>query len=156
MKEIVVVNVCLKEEYRILAPDRISNEEEGAPFFIEQIGAGSIERFSLLCCNYDYRPISYSVIGVGTDSKILIDPGEIFRVALLSDAKHIMIAHNHLGSSLEPTESDIFTTKEIGYVGNILHIPLIDSLVVNADKHYLSIRKYVMKKAKESGVDQDI
>lgn len=153
MIDIKAVNVCLKSNIKILAPDQITCDEDAVPFFMEQIGDGTIERFVLICCDYDYRPIVCSLIGVGNDSKVIVDIGEIFRVALLSNAKHIIVAHNHLGKSLEPTESDITTTRQIGQVGNILGIPLIDSVIVNFEKKHLSIRKYIMKKAEDNGVE---
>jgi DNA repair protein RadC len=106
--------------------------------------------------DYDYMPINCSIIGIGNDDKIIIDIGEIFKIALLCNARHIIIAHNHLGSSLKPTESDLQTTQKIGYVGNILGIPLIDSIIVNSSKEYTSIRKYIMDKENPSALGKGI
>ena len=97
--------------------------------------------------NYDYTPVSFSIIGIGDGSKVNIDVAEIFKTALLLDARHILIAHNHLGSSVEPTESDIETTRKIVYIGKLLNINLIDSVIINAHGDYLSIRLTVLRKS---------
>ena len=100
--------------------------------------------------DFDYTPINYSVIGIGDDSKTNIDIAEIFKIALLSNARHILVAHNHLGCSVIPSESDIKTTKEIGYLGKILNIELIDSVIINSKNQYFSIRKHELEKAKNA------
>lgn len=151
--DIEMTNIYLKSDYSVMGPNHISNCDEAFDFVKEQIGSGTIERLLLICMDYDYMPISCSVIGIGNNEKIIVDIGEIFKIALLCNACHIIVAHNHLGSSLIPTESDLLTTQKIGYVGNILGIPLIDSMIVNSSDKYTSIRKYVMQKEKSNGLE---
>ena len=100
--------------------------------------------------DYNYTPIEYSIVGIGDDSKTNIDIAEIFKIALLANAKHVLIAHNHLGCSVTPSESDIETTKRIGYVGNLLNIKLIDSVIINSKNDYLSIRLAVLENAEDA------
>lgn len=148
-----MTNLYLKNNYTVIGPNHIFNSDEAFNFVKEQIGNGTVERFFLICMDYDYMPINCSVIGIGNNDKIIVDIGEVFKIALLSNAYHIIVAHNHLGSSLVPTESDLQTTKQIGYVGNILGIPLIDSIIVNSSDEYMSIRKFVMQKEKSNGLE---
>lgn len=136
-------NVELTCKYYTIAPDFISNCDDAISFISKEISKGLVERFILICMDYDYKPICYSILGVGDADKILIDIGELFRIALLSGAKRILVAHNHLGTSSVPTESDILTTKQIGQVAKILNIEFIDSIVIAADDGWTSIRKYV-------------
>ncbi len=136
-------NVYLKSNYQVCAPEYVSNCDEAYLFINDEIGSGLVERFLLLCMDYDYHPINYSILGIGDSEKILVDIGELFRIALLSGAKHILVAHNHLGTSSLPTDSDISTTKQIGYIGKMLNIELIDSMVITANGTWASIRKYI-------------
>lgn len=140
--------VCLeiKKEYSTIGPESISDANQARDFVYQSIGRKTVENFETIFMNYDYTPVGFSIIGVGDASKTNIDVAEIFKTALLLDAKHILIAHNHLGSSVEPTESDIETTRKIGYVGKLLNINLIDSVIVNAHGDYLSIRLNVLRK----------
>lgn len=148
----LIKKVCLeiKEEFESIGPEYISNALEAQDFVYSTIGKKTVECFEVIFMDYDYTPIEFSIIGIGDGSKTNIDIAEIFKIALLSNAKHILVAHNHLGSSVVPTESDIKTTKEIGYIGKMLKIKLIDSVVINSSNNYYSIRKHELEKAKNA------
>lgn len=145
----LIDKTCLeiKKEYSSIGPDSISDAKQARDFVYQTIGKKSVENFETIFMNYDYTPVSFSIIGIGDGSKVNIDVAEIFKTALLLDARHILIAHNHLGSSVEPTESDIETTRKIGYIGKLLNINLIDSVIINAHGDYLSIRLTVLRKS---------
>ncbi|HQM02150.1 MAG TPA: JAB domain-containing protein [Ruminococcus flavefaciens] len=148
----LIKKVCLeiKEEFESIGPEYISNALEAQDFVYNTIGKKTVECFEVIFMDFDYTPIEFSIIGIGDGSKTNIDIAEIFKIALLSNAKHILVAHNHIGSSVVPTESDIKTTKEIGYIGKMLKIELIDSVVINSSNNYYSIRKHELEKAKNA------
>ena len=144
-----IKRVCLeiKEELASIGPECISNAQNAQEFVYNTIGKKTVECFEVIFMDYDYTPIEFSIISIGDDSKTNIEIADIFKIALLSNAKHILVAHNHLGCSVVPTDSDIKTTKEIGYIGKILNINLIDSVIINAKNDYFSIRKHELEKA---------
>jgi DNA repair protein RadC len=152
-----IKKVCLeiKDELTTVGPEYISNALDAQEFIYNTIGKKTVECFEVIFMDFDYTPINYSVIGIGDDSKTNIDIAEIFKIALLSNAKHILVAHNHLGCSVIPSESDIKTTKEIGYIGKILNIELIDSVIINSKNQYFSIRKHELEKA-ENAVESNL
>ena len=152
-----IKKVCLEinSELTTVGPECISNALDAQEFIYNTIGKKTVECFEVIFMDFDYTPINYSVIGIGDDSKTNIDIAEIFKIALLSNAKHILVAHNHLGCSVVPSESDIKTTKEIGYIGKILNIELIDSVIINSKNQYFSIRKHELEKA-ENAVESNL
>lgn len=152
-----IKKVCLeiKSELTTVGPECISNALDAQEFIYNTIGKKTVECFEVIFMDFDYTPINYSVIGIGDDSKTNIDIAEIFKIALLSNAKHILVAHNHLGCSVVPSESDIKTTKEIGYIGKILNIELIDSVIINSKNQYFSIRKNELEKV-ENAVESNL
>ncbi len=152
-----IKKVCLeiKSELTTVGPECISNALDAQEFIYNTIGKKTVECFEVIFMDFDYTPINYSVIGIGDDSKTNIDIAEIFKIALLSNAKHILVAHNHLGCSVIPSESDIKTTREIGYIGKILNIELIDSVIINSKNQYFSIRKHELEKA-ENAVESNL
>lgn len=152
-----IKKVCLEinSELTTVGPECISNALDAQEFIYNTIGKKTVECFEVIFMDFDYTPINYSVIGIGDDSKTNIEIAEIFKIALLSNAKHILVAHNHLGCSVVPSESDIKTTKEIGYIGKILNIELIDSVIINSTNQYFSIRKHELEKA-ENAVESNL
>lgn len=148
--QIKKVSLEIKEEFTSIGSECISNALDAQEFVFNTIGKKTVECFEVIFMDYDYTPIEFSIIGIGDNSKTNIDIAEIFKIALLSNAKHILVAHNHIGSSVLPTDSDIKTTKEIGYIGKVLNIELIDSVIVNSKNNYFSIRKNEVEKAKNA------
>ena len=146
MKAIDCISVQLVRTKGKQIESPISNYIQALPFIVNEIGYSTTEKAMLLCMGYDDEPIGYSIIGIGNADKIIIDVAEVYRTALLVNARSIIIAHNHLGSSLLPTDSDILTTQRIGQIGNILGIKLIDSVIVNSYGKSQSIRKFLMKR----------
>ena len=130
----LIRRVCLeiKEELSTIGPEYICDSDDAHKFVYKTIGKKTDECFEAIFMDNDYVPIEYTIVGIGTGSKVTIDISEIFKIGLLTNAKHILVAHNHLGCSVIPSESDINTTKKIGQIGKLLNIDLIDSVIVNA------------------------
>ncbi|MPM40951.1 hypothetical protein SDC9_87600 [bioreactor metagenome] len=62
------------------------------------------------------------------------------RVALLSNAASIMVAHNHPSGNPEPSEADLVTTKKLEEVGDLMGIRLLDHLIIG-DGHFISLKE---------------
>jgi DNA repair protein RadC len=56
-------------------------------------------------------------------------------------AVSIMLVHNHPSGNTDPSESHIAATRRLLEVGKTIGIPVLDHIVVTAEKH-LSIREY--------------
>ncbi|MER2000186.1 MAG: JAB domain-containing protein, partial [Lysinibacillus sp.] len=89
--------------------------------------------------------LNYSEISFGKIDEVAIDYASILKTALLSNAKQIVIGHNHPSNILKPSETDIEMTKKIAGLCNIFGIKLIDSIIVVPSGDYLSIRTYISK-----------
>lgn len=82
---------------------------------------------------------SIEVVAVGGLDFAYIQPREIFKNAINSNAYGIIILHNHPSGSLEASESDIALTRRMKEVGNILGIRLLDHIVMGDDENFISI-----------------
>lgn len=94
---------------------------------------------TLLCLDSANRVINFSVVSIGEINNVKASLAQLFRVALLSNASAIMVAHNHPSGVLEITSSDIEQTRKIAFFANAFSMKMIDSLVVTAEG-YISIR----------------
>ena len=76
-----------------------------------------------------------SVIGVvqlsaGTRNQTLLDPSQVFRSAILSNASSVILVHNHPSGNSEPSREDIACTKKLVAAGRLLDIPIHDHIVI--------------------------
>ena len=75
--------------------------------------------------------INYCLVGKGNEKSSLLDLKTVFKVALLSNASRIVLAHNHPSGSLKPSKFDLKTTKYIKFGCKILGFELLDNVIVS-------------------------
>ena len=75
--------------------------------------------------------INYCLVGKGNERSSLLDLKTVFKVALLSNASRIILAHNHPSGSLKPSRFDLKTTKYIKFGCKILGFELLDNVIVS-------------------------
>jgi mRNA-degrading endonuclease RelE of RelBE toxin-antitoxin system len=86
-------------------------------------------------------------ISVGTLDNTPVEPREVFKAAILNNAKAIIALHNHSSGEPAPSLGDIHISKLLKRAGEILRIALLDHIIIG-DAAYVSLkeRKIVNKK----------
>ena len=69
----------------------------------------------------------------GTISSVYIRPAEIFRPAILVNARSIIITHQHPSSDPTPSPEDTLFTSICVEAGRLLDVDVVDHLVVGED-----------------------
>lgn len=131
---------------------RFFSEKYGKPAYVKTpsqaykhlkvISYGKKEQLRALYLNSRYQIIHDEIISVGSLTSNIVHPREVFQPAIEQGAIAVLIAHNHPSGSLEPTEADIMTTRQLVEAGNVLGVELIDHLIVTS-KGYVSILPYI-------------
>lgn len=135
--KIKVVELIIKREYEIDVPgenEYVYGVETAAPIFCDSIGSNNVECVALLCLDSTNKIVNFAKIAMGNIENVNVSISQLIKIALLSNASKIIIAHNHPSGVLEVTSSDIEMTKKIGAIASYFEIKLIDSLVVNSEE----------------------
>ncbi len=98
-----------------------------------------VEVFAVAFMNAAKVLTGSKVISRGGMTATIVEPGEVFRHALINDAHSIIVLHNHPSGNPKPSEADIRLTKRLIDAGRTLGIPLEDHLLV-AGHDYVSFR----------------
>lgn len=98
------------------------------------------EKLRGLYINLQSRLVRDEIISIGTLSRTIIDPREVFTPALEYGACSLYLAHNHPSGDPTPSDEDIKITKKLIKAGEVLGIELIDHLVIGSGT-FLSMRK---------------
>lgn len=80
------------------------------------------------------------VIGIGSLNTAVIEPRDIFRVALQTPCAGIIICHNHPSGDPTPSEADIAFTKRIYQAGELLGVQVLDHVIVSK-RGYFSFKE---------------
>jgi DNA repair protein RadC len=100
-------------------------------YFRLRIGFEEVEVFEVAFLDTQHKLIKAERMFTGTIDGASVYPREIVKVALLNNAKAIIISHNHPGGSIEPSEADIQLTKRVEDACRLLDIALLDHLIVS-------------------------
>ena len=117
--------IRLGEDYQLNCPAKTVDYMQGA--FLD---APLQESFWIICLDRKSKPISRTRITLGTLTATLVQPREVFRVAILASAAAIIVVHNHPSGDPQPSNADNVTTRNLRAAANVMQIDLVDHLIL--------------------------
>lgn len=98
------------------------------------------EFFVILLLDTKKRAIRHDIVAIGTLSRTLVHPREVFYPAIRHKAASVILAHNHPSGDPTPSQDDYEVTKSLVEAGRLMNIPVNDHLVIG-DGCYVSLRQ---------------
>ena len=95
------------------------------------------EHFWVIGLENNNRILFIELISLGTVNASLVEPMEVFSLALQKRAVKIMLCHNHPSGDLQPSIADKDVTDRLIQVGLIVKTPVIDHLIIST-RSYVS------------------
>jgi len=92
------------------------------------------ERFVALYLDNRHRLLCASVVSVGTVGNTLVNPREVFRMAIAVNASALVVAHNHPSGDPAPSAEDKALTERLRKAGELLGMRVLDHIVVGAGR----------------------
>lgn len=102
------------------------------------------EKLLALFLNVRNEVLAHKMMFVGAATQSIVEPKEIFKEAMLYNANKIIILHNHPSGNPSPSKEDFSLTDQIRQIGQFLHIPLMDHLIIG-DQRYFSFYSYLKR-----------
>ncbi len=119
--------------------EQVSSPYDAARIASELLQGYDRELFLVIALSTANRIIGAHVAHMGTLDASIASPREVFRFALLVNAKSVILAHNHPSGNLEPSKADIEVSKDMKAAGALMAISVLDSLVIGYDGRYTSL-----------------
>ena len=94
------------------------------------------EEFKVIFLNSANRPVETETVQVGTVDKSAIYPRKVVERALKCSAVSVIVAHNHPGGSLKPSEDDIQITEALKSALATVDISLLDHVIISGDGYF--------------------
>ena len=98
------------------------------------------ETFHVLLLDTRRRLLERERVSEGTLTTSLVHPREVFAPALRRAAAAVVVAHNHPSGDPEPSAEDRAVTRRLIDAGRLLGVPLLDHVVLGADR-WVSLRE---------------
>lgn len=101
----------------------------------------SEEHAYMLCLNTKLVLTSVFQISHGTVNSAMMGAREIFQKALLANAVHIIVLHNHPSGDCNPSIEDIKVTERLVKAGDIVGVSVMDHVIIGGgNTNYYSLK----------------
>ena len=126
----VQVRLRLQEAEPLYSTEPITDSEKAVEIMAKALA--EMDREYVCVVNLDTRkhPINFNIVSIGDIDQAQIPIQNIFKSALLSNARSTLALHCHPSGSLEPSSADLEVTKRMVEAGRIIGIPVTDHIIV--------------------------
>jgi len=94
------------------------------------------ECFYLICLNNQNQVRHAAKTFEGTINEAAVYPRLVVETALKHHASSVILAHNHPGGSIKPSQGDIQVTKRIKEALDAIDIKVVDHIIVGDNRYY--------------------
>jgi DNA repair protein RadC len=136
----------LRVQYRLrrvrgkgVGVERLSSPSDCSLAFRRLLGDEAVEVCGVFCLSTRFNVLAYHELSRGTLDTTLVFPREVFKVALLANARSIVVGHNHPSGDPTPSPEDIAISTRLHSAGGLLGVDLVDHIIV-AGETFLSLR----------------
>ena len=114
----------------------ISSPQDVVNLVMEDMRSYDREHFKAMLLNTKNKVLSLETISIGSLNSSFAHPREIFKNAIKRSAASIILIHNHPSGDPQPSREDIFLTKELLKVSDLLKIKIFDHIIIGNRKYY--------------------
>ena len=141
-KRVDIVSIKMVKEKSISYENRKISSPDDAQYLCRRF-LDELDREQLIVVSLDTKnqPTSINVASIGSLNSSIVHPREVFKVAILSNANAIIIAHNHPSGDPAPSNEDINITQRLKEAGKLIGIDLIDHIIIGDEKRYISFKE---------------
>jgi DNA repair protein RadC len=129
------LSFAIKQQEKLNSPSKVKD------FLISSLSGEKIEKVYVLTLDSGNRATSCIELESGTVNKSFLIPRKIAETALNNKAVSIIIAHNHPGGTLKPSQSDIAATISVRKALESIEVLLLDHIIVS-NNDYFSFKEH--------------
>ncbi len=141
-KRIDIVTLKMVKDFSILySPRRLESPTAAANLARGFLEESDREKFIVICLSTKNEPSCINITSIGSLNCSIVHPREIFKIAFLSNAANVILAHNHPSGIPDPSHEDMEITKRLVEAGKILGIQVLDHLIIGSENSYFSFKE---------------
>jgi len=109
---------------------QLRSPSDAARWLRSYLSGAEQEQFIVILLDARQKPFHAIHVARGSLAHVDVHPRDVFRDAVRLNAHAVIIAHNHPSGSAAPSQADIALTRRMVEVGQLVGIPVLDSLIV--------------------------
>jgi DNA repair protein RadC len=116
-------------------PQMLSTKDLGR-YLMPRFSGASVERFGVMLLDQRQRVMRCVILSSGTAEGCVMHPRDLYRVAMLASASHVVAFHNHPSGDATPSPADRILTRRLKEIGDMLGIDLMDHIILGGQKYF--------------------
>lgn len=136
LKEATVRLVLREGNEALYNAEPLTNPERAIKVVMDFMKDLDREHVVVINLNISNKPINYHIASIGGIDSSIVDVRNIFKAALLSNARQIIMLHNHPSGDTTPSANDLVATTKVVSAGRLLDIPCIDHIIVGGESGF--------------------
>lgn len=125
-----VVSIRLKKDRSLMSDVPMDNPKAAVDAVGKYLAQFDREVVCVINVDSKLKPINCSFVSIGALDYSIASPREILKSAILSNAKGILLIHNHPSNDLSPSKADISLTDRMCKACYTMDINLYDHIIV--------------------------
>ena len=130
MNKLEIVNIRLVKEPSIYSEKILDSPQAVVELMGKELAQYDREVLCILNMKTDGQVINMNIVSVGTVNSSLVNPREVFKSSILSNASGIIAIHNHPSGNIRPSREDRNITKRLKECGELMGIELLDHIII--------------------------
>jgi len=126
----------VRESSMMLGRTHVSHPAMAYEVAKELVGDLDREAFYVICLDTKNKVIGINLVSMGTLDAAIVMPREVFKVAILLNARSVVCFHNHPSGDYTPSGPDLTLTAKLVDAGKTLGIDMVDHIIVGEDSYY--------------------
>lgn len=114
----------------------VIRKPEDAQIFFEDARVADREWLLILCFDTRLHLVGMFEQSIGNSSSAIVSPQELARIAVLTNATSIMMAHNHPSGDPEPSRDDRDVFESMKAALKLLQVEILDFFVIGHKRDY--------------------
>ncbi|MDR3071539.1 MAG: DNA repair protein RadC [Endomicrobium sp.] len=129
------LSLNIKEKNRLSTPKNVID------YLVSTLSGEKTEKVYAIALDSGNRVIDCLEIESGTVNKSFLTPRKIAEIALKFKAVALIVAHNHPGGTLKPSQNDIDATACLKQALISIEVSLLDHIIIS-NNNYFSFKEY--------------
>ena len=134
------VRIKLISEKRLYSEEELTSSQKVVQFISKELAECDREVLCILNCNAKCQVINMNVVSMGSLTETLVTGRELFKSAILSNARGMILIHNHPSGDCTPSKQDVLVTERLVACGELIGITVLNHIILGRGT-YLSMKE---------------
>ncbi len=114
---------------------QVSSPADIAPLLHAYFRDKDREEFLTVLLDSANSVLGLAQISVGGLAASIVEPRQVFKVAILSNAAAVILCHNHPSGNVEPSREDLRITRQLVEAGKLMGVPVHDHIIIGQNTY---------------------